>query len=53
MTGYWWSPVVHNNRYQIAYFEVDLSQVLVYKIPQPEITGEVDEYLYPLTGNET
>jgi dipeptidyl-peptidase 9 len=50
MTGYWWNPKIHNSRYQIAYFEVDLSQVLVYKIPQPGITGEVDEYLYPLAG---
>jgi hypothetical protein len=50
MTGYWWNPHIRNNIYQIAYFEVDLSRVVVYRIPQPGIKGEVDEYLYPLAG---
>eukprot|EP01098_Paradermamoeba_levis_P007729 TRINITY_DN3213_c0_g1_i1.p1 TRINITY_DN3213_c0_g1~~TRINITY_DN3213_c0_g1_i1.p1 ORF type:complete len:830 (-),score=267.30 TRINITY_DN3213_c0_g1_i1:40-2529(-) len=56
-TGYSWSPKVieeENNKqiYSILFFEVDESEVEIYRIPKHSFEGKVDEFRYPLAGRK-
>lgn len=47
-TGYWWAP----KSPKILFAEIDESHLRVFKIPEPGIEGNVDEFTYPMAGDE-
>jgi hypothetical protein len=50
-TGYWWNQK-NENEYQIAYLEVDESEVPLLKISEPGRSRECEEYKYPRPGDK-
>lgn len=49
-TGYWWSPNATGKTTRILHTQIDESHLRVYKIPEPGIEGNVDDFTYPMAG---
>jgi hypothetical protein len=51
-TGYYWDSSASGKTSRIVFAEIDETHLRVFKIPEPGIEGNVDDFTYPMAGDE-